>query len=389
MERIYAQYRSLLDRTDTRIIRYLHTKINWENRVIAVLGPRGVGKTTLLLQRIKLHLDINKTLYISADDFYFSNNTLFDLGQQFQMNGGQHLFIDEIHKYPNWSKEVKMMYDNLPNLKIVITGSSVLDLYKGTDDLSRRVVRYTLQGLSFREYLNLQLGLDLPVYSLNDILENKVNLKEVDYPLMHFKNYLREGYYPFYKEPDYLEKLNNILNLTIELDIPVYAKMNMSTAQKMKALLSIIAKSVPFKPNFTKIAELLSVNRNQIAEFMYYFEKAGLVMPLRCENDGLRSLGKVEKLFLDNTNLMYAVGADVANIGNVRETFFLNQMGLEHEVVAHHSADFQIENAIFEVGGKSKNKRQIAQLSDAYVVKDEIEYGYMSVLPLWSFGMTY
>ena len=389
MERIIAQYRALLDRTDTTLLRYLHPKINWENRIVAILGARGVGKTTLLLQQIKLNYDITKALYVSADDFYFSTNTLYDLAYKFQLNGGENLFIDEIHKYPNWSKEIKMMYDNLPKLKIVFTGSSILDLYKGTDDLSRRVITYHLQGLSFREYLNLSQGLSLKSYSLEEILKNKVELKGIEFPLMHFKNYLKQGYYPFFNEPDYTQKLNNILNMTIETDIPIYAKMNVSTAYKLKLLLSIIAKSVPFKPNFTKIEELVDVHRNQIVDFLYYFEKAGISMQLRDKSEGLRMLGKTDKIYLDNPNLMYAIGSTATDLGNVRETFFLNQMSLEHKVTSHISADFQIEDAIFEVGGKSKTKKQIFDLKNAFIVKDDIEYGYLNTIPLWHFGMSY
>lgn len=389
MERLFAQYRALLDRTDTRLLRYLHPKINWENRIVAILGARGVGKTTLLLQQIKLNNEIAKTLYVSADDFYFSTNTLYDLAYQFQLNGGENLYIDEIHKYTNWSKEIKMMYDNLPKLKIVFTGSSILDLYKGTDDLSRRVIRYHLQGLSFREYLNLSQKLNLRAFSLEEILQNKVEAKGVEFILVHFKNYLKQGYYPFFNEPDYSQKLNNILNMTIETDIPMYAKMNVSTAHKLKLLLSIIAKSVPFKPNFTKIAEMVDVHRNQIVDFLYYFEKAGISLQLRDKTEGLRMLGKVEKIYLDNPNLMFAIGSTATDIGNVRETFFLNQMSLEHTITSHISADFQIEDSIFEVGGKSKTKKQVYDLKDAFLVKDDIEYGYMNTIPLWHFGMSY
>lgn len=389
MERLIAQFRALIEKTDTRLVRYLHSKINWKNRIIAIMGARGVGKTTLLLQHIKLNGTIQKSLYVSADDFYFSSNTLFDLATQFQLNGGEFLFIDEIHKYSNWSKEIKMMYDNLPQLKIIITGSSILDLYKGTDDLSRRVIRYSLEGLSFREYLNLVHNFEIQPYTFDQIIKNEVVLKEVEFPLMHFKNYLKNGYYPFFNEPDYEIRLNNILNMTIETDIPMYAKMNIGTALKMKQLLSIIAKSVPFKPNFTKIAELVDVHRNQIVEFLHYFEKAGIIMQLRDKTEGIRSMGKVEKIYLDNPNLMYAIGSNATDIGNVRETFFYNQMKLEHSVFTHRNADFQIDDIIFEVGGKNKTKKQIAGLSEAYLVKDDIVFGYQNTIPLWHFGMSY
>lgn len=389
MERLINQYRNLLARTDTSLLRYLHPKINWENRIIAILGARGVGKTTLLLQHIKLHTDLNKSLYISVDDFYFASNRLFDLASTFYHNGGENLFIDEIHKYPDWSKEVKMMHDNFPSLKIVITGSSILELFKGTDDLSRRVVRYELQGFSFREYLNLKLNLNFRPYNLEEILKNEVDLQGVEFPLMHFKNYLVDGYYPFSSEPNFLERLNNVLNLTIESDIPIFAKMNVNSALKMKHLLSIVAQSVPFKPNFTKIAELVGVHRNQIVEYFHYFEKAGLIMQVRDTTKGIRQLGKVDKIYLENTNLMYAISSKANDIGNRRETFFLNQMRINHKVFSSKIVDFHVDDFLFEIGGKSKTMQQIKELDHAFVVKDDIEFGYQNTIPLWTFGMNY
>jgi predicted AAA+ superfamily ATPase len=389
MERLINQYRNLLARTDTSLLRYLHPKINWENRIIAILGARGVGKTTLLLQHIKLHTDLNKSLYISVDDFYFASNRLFDLASTFYQNGGENLFIDEIHKYPDWSKEVKMMHDNFPSLKIVITGSSILELFKGTDDLSRRVVHYELQGFSFREYLNLKLNLNFKPFNLEEILKNEVDLQGVEFPLMHFKKYLVDGYYPFSSEPNFLERLNNVLNLTIESDIPIFAKMNVNSALKMKHLLSIVAQSVPFKPNFTKIAEIVGVHRNQIVEFFHYFEKAGLIMQVRDTTKGIRQLGKVDKIYLENTNLMYAISSKANDIGNRRETFFLNQMRINHKVFSSKIVDFQVDDFLFEIGGKSKTRQQIKELDQAFIVKDEIEFGYQSTIPLWTFGMNY
>lgn len=389
MERLINQYRNLLARTDTSLLRYLHPKINWENRIIAILGARGVGKTTLLLQHIKLHTDLNKSLYISVDDFYFASNRLFDLASTFYQNGGENLFIDEIHKYPDWSKEVKMMHDNFPSLKIVITGSSILELFKGTDDLSRRVVRYELQGFSFREYLNLKLNLNFRPSNLEEILKNEVDLQGVEFPLMHFKNYLVDGYYPFSSEPNFLERLNNVLNLTIESDIPIFAKMNVNSALKMKHLLSIVAQSVPFKPNFTKIAELVGVHRNQIVEYFHYFEKAGLIMQVRDTTKGIRQLGKVDKIYLENTNLMYAISSKANDIGNRRETFFLNQMRINHKVFSSKIVDFQVDDFLFEIGGKSKTMQQIKELDLAFNVKDDIEFGYQNTIPLWTFGMKY
>ena len=389
MNRLINQYRLLLERTSTEMLRYLHDKINWENRIIAILGPRGVGKTTVLLQYIKLNLNPQEALYVSADDFYFTNNSLFELAQQFNLTGGKHLFIDEVHKYPNWSKEIKMMYDNLPDLKITITGSSILELYQGTDDLSRRVIRYLLNGLSFREYLNLQLKTTIPVFTLENILAHQVALPMVDYPLLHFKKYLIEGYYPFAIEPDFSQRLLNVIGMTIETDIPMYAKMNIGTAQKIKQLLAIISESVPFKPNLTKIAELVGVHRNQIVEYLHYLEKSGIIMQLRDATQGIRSLGKVDKIYLDNSNLMYAIGKTSTDLGNVRETFFMNQLSLTLQVHKADKSDFLINGMTFEVGGKNKTKKQLSGLPNAYIVKDDIVFGYQKTIPLWHFGLTY
>jgi len=389
MERLIEQFKSLISRTETNFMRFLHEKINWEDRLIAILGGRGVGKTTLLLQHIKLHHKLEDTLYVSADDFYFSENRIFELAGDFYKNGGKHLFIDEIHKYSEWSKEIKMLYDNYPELHIVFTGSSVLEIYSGSDDLSRRVLRYYLPGLSFREYLNLNLGLSLPAYSLSDILNQKVDMSIIDKPLMHFNNYLKYGYYPFYTEDGYYQRLNNIVNLTLETDIPLYAKMNISTSKKLKHLLLIISQNVPFKPNMSKIAEIIGVNRNQIADFLYYLESAGIIMQLRDDTKGIRALGKIQKVYLENSNIAYALADMQINSGTLRETFFYNQMKVNQTVVSDSTADFKINDILFEIGGKSKNAKQIKNIKNAFLVKDNIEFGYKNTIPLWHFGLNY
>lgn len=389
MERLIAHYRNLLKETDVTFQRYLYDQIEWDNRMIAILGPRGIGKTTLLLQYIKLNLPVSDTLYVTADDFYFSENRLFDMADLFYKNGGKYLFIDEIHKYSDWSKELKLIYDYFPSMKIVFTGSSVLDLYRGSDDLSRRVVMYEMQGLSFREYLNMFHKATNHVYPLADILLNKIDLPEIKNLLPLFKEYLKVGYYPFSKEKSYLSKLQNVINLTLETDIPFYAKMNISTARKIKQLLYIITQSSPFKPNFVEIAKMIQTSRNSMSDYLYYMEKAGVIAQLRDHAGGLRNLGKVEKVYLDNTNLIYALGDENPNIGNVRETFFFNQMRVNNVITSSPQSDFLIEGITFEVGGANKKKKQIAGLEKAYIVKDDIEYGFGNTLPLWAFGFNY
>ena len=389
MERLNEQFKRLIERTDVTHLRYLHSIIDWNNRLTAIVGARGVGKTTLILQHIKLFHKSQDTLYVSADDLYFTENSLFNLATDFYKNGGKYLFIDEIHKYSDWSKELKMMYDNFNDLHVVFTGSSVLDVYKGSDDLSRRVLSYQLLGLSFREYLNMSQKLNLPVYSLDEIIANKVEIPGIEHPLPIFKKYLSEGVYPFYEETCYVELLKNTINLTLETDIPIFSKMNISTSQKLKQLLYIISQSVPFKPNFTKIADMIGVHRNQITEFLYYLERAGIIAQLRNDTKGIRLLGKVEKVFLDNTNLMFAIGEDKPNIGNIRETYFFNQMRLNYKVLSSDVSDFKIGKYTFEVGGKNKTRKQIVNLENAFIVKDDIEFGFLNTIPLWAFGFNY
>jgi predicted AAA+ superfamily ATPase len=388
MDKLTALYRRLLSLTNTGFVRYLHDKVDWNARLIGIVGARGVGKTTLLLQHIKLHLDTETTVYVNMDDAYFSENRLFDFAETFYKHGGKHLFIDETHKYPDWSKELKMCYDYFPDMQVVFTGSSILDIYRGSDDLSRRALSYHLAGMSFREYLNLSQCLQIPACTLDDILSSKVALP-VEHPLPLYKQYLQNGYYPFYGEPGFEQRLQNTLNQTIENDIPLFARMNVATSRKLKQLLYIIAQSAPFKPNINKIAEMTGVHRNQIRDYFHYMEQAGLIMQLQSDTGGIRALGKVEKVYLDNPNLIYSLANEAADMGNLRETFFLNQMSVNHKVVSSDKADFVIGEYIFEVGGRNKGQKQIAGLDNAYIVKDDIEFGYRNILPLWTFGLNY
>jgi predicted AAA+ superfamily ATPase len=377
-----------LDETPTSFLRYLHDRINWNNRMIAILGERGVGKTTLILQKIKQD-GIEHTLYFGADNVYFAQHSLFDTANEFYRKGGQRLYIDEIHKYPSWSMELKMIYDYCPQLQVVITGSSILDLYKGIADLSRRIISYTLVGLSFREFLAMTKGIDLPPVTFEEILRHKVTFPTGERPLALFDDYLKTGYYPFWNETDYATRLNNVINQTVENDIPTYAKMNIATSRKIKQLLFIISQSVPFKPNYTEIGAAMECDRGTVADLAFYLEKARMLMSLRHQEDGMKNYGKPEKIYLGNTNLIYALSEGKPEVGNLRETFFLSQMQVNQEVFASKAADFLINGKTFEVGGKSKSKKQIAEVKDAFVVKDDIEYGYENTIPLWHFGMGY
>ncbi|MFD2963657.1 MULTISPECIES: ATP-binding protein [Olivibacter] len=389
MEKLLEYFHKLLQAIDTSFLRYTYAEINWESRMIGLTGPRGVGKTTLILQYIKKNLNPAEALYVTAEDFYFADHKLIDLADVFIKQGGKHLFIDEIHKYKNWSKELKLIYDYYAELQVIFTGSSVLDINKGASDLSRRAVMHHMQGLSFREYLQLFHQISSDVYSLDDILAHQVKIPNLKHPLKFFAQYLRRGYYPFALEGDFDIRLQQIINQTLESDIPLFADMNVATGRKMKQLLAIIAKSVPFKPNFSNIATMLSASRNNIADYCLYIEEAGMIAQLRDDTGGIRGLGKVDKIYLDNTNLIYSLAESSPNIGNIRETFFFNQLRVKHEVIASTVGDFQIGDMVFEIGGKTKSQKQLQGVKNGYVVKDDIESGFLNTIPLWQLGMTY
>lgn len=389
MDNLIRIYKKLLRETDTSFYRYLYSEIDWNNRIVGIRGPRGVGKTTLMLQHIKKELGTDDVLYVNADDIYFSEHRLLDLAEKLVQRGIHYLFIDEIHKYKDWSKELKLIYDYYSELKIVFSGSSVLDLNRGASDLSRRAVVYHLYGLSFREYLALFQHIPVPVFSLDEIvnrLPEEISLKT---PLLYFEDYLKRGYYPFAKENSFDEKLRQIINLTLENDIPIFADMPASMGRKFKKLLAIIAKSVPFKPNMSKLAEMIGAGRNQMSDYLLYIEDAGMIAQLWDDTGGVRGLGKIEKMYLDNTNLIYALAENDVNVGNLRETFFLNQVRVKNPVISSSISDFQIGQRTFEVGGKSKGKKQIEQAEEGYVVKDQIEFSAGNILPLWWFGLNY
>jgi predicted AAA+ superfamily ATPase len=380
---------SQLKQTTSTFHRYMYDQISWESRMFGLVGPRGIGKSTMILQYIKEHRDFRHILYIGADHLYFSSHTLVETVDEFAKEGGEQIFIDEIHKYENWSRELKQIYDSHPDVKVGFTGSSVLDIYKGFSDLSRRAPIFMMQGLSFREYLKLFHNIEVSVYTLEDILELKAVLTDVNHPLPLFRDYLKRGYYPFSGESDFEIRLRQVINQTMEVDIPQFANMNASTGRKLKKLLAVIAQSVPFKPVMDSLATVVGVSRNVLPDYFLYMEQAGMIGQLRDDTGGIRGVGKVEKVYLDNTNMAYLLGSKTTDVGNIRETFFYNQMRVVSDVISSRISDFEIDGKTFEVGGKNKGKKQITDAKEGYVVKDDIEYGSDNIIPLWAFGLMY
>ena len=385
---LYAYMEEMLRQTPADFVRYMAQRIDWDSRLIGIVGPRGVGKSTMLLQRLKANRNTGNWLYVSADHTYFSNHGLAALADDFVKEGGTHLYIDEVHKYRNWSRELKQIYDVHPELQVVFTGSSVLDITKGEADLSRRALMYMMQGLSFREYLELFHGVKSETYSLEEILSHKVELP-VPHPLPLFRDYLASGYYPFAKENGFVIRMEQIVSQTIESDIPQFADMRASTARKLKQMLAVVAGLAPYKPNADSLASELQVSKNNVPDYLAYLEKAGMIGQLRDDTGGMRGLGKVEKVYIDNPNLMMVLANGRPEIGNLRETFFYNQMRVMNPVVASRESDFVVGDYTFEVGGRKKGKKQIADVPNGIVVKDEIEFGHGDVIPLWHFGLNY
>lgn len=371
--------------------RYNYDKLPWEARLVGLMGPRGVGKSTLILQHIKSKSleEQAKSLYVSADHSYFTTNTLIETANQLVREGGEWLYIDEVHKYEGWSQELKQIYDSHPGLHVFFTGSSILDIIDGEADLSRRAILFDMQGLSFREYLEMFHGIKTPIRSLEDILNGKTEIEGLQHPIPLFNQYLRVGYYPFSKEGFFQQRLQQVIRLTMEVDIPQYANMSPATGKKLRRMLSIIASNVPYKPEATGLANEIKVSRNDIPTYLLYMEKAGMIGQLRDETGGMRGLGKTEKVYLDNTNIIYALSGENANIGNVRETFFYNQTRLALDVTSSKVSDFSIGKYTFEVGGAKKSHRQIKDVVNSFIVRDDTEYANGDILPLWAFGLLY
>ncbi len=397
MERLFETFYRKLAAVDLSFIRGIDDEIEWGARLIGLRGARGVGKTTLMLQHIKKNgVADGSVLYVSVDNIWFSEHKLYDLADDFSKHGGKVLYLDEVHRYADWSREVKNIYDDFPSLKIVFTGSSLLEILNARADLSRRAVVYDMQGLSFREYLNINCGLSLPAMTLDGILHGHVSasmdiVAQVK-PLKYFGEYLRLGYYPYYREQPglYYSRINEVANFIIDVEIPQLRSVDVSATAKLKRLLYAVAESAPFTPNISKLSERIGVSRNSLLSYIKALDDSGLAICLQKDAKGISSLQKPDKLYLENPNLMYALAPHEVNTGNVRETFFANQLKYGHHVSVSPVSDFLVDGKYtFEVGGRGKGRRQVEGVADAYIVADDIETGFGNKIPLWLFGFLY
>lgn len=387
----------LVNAVSTRFYRYLYPKINWENRLVGITGARGTGKTTLLLQHIKNNFPAgNQALYVSLDNIWFQRRTLTDLVQEFHAYGGTHIFVDEVHRYADWALEIKNLYDSYPDLHIVFTGSSMLKIHRAKADLSRRLRLYELHGLSFREFLLFNSDVNINAVSLDDIIrrhrEISVDISAKIKVLPLFRQYLKLGYYPFFQEDTegYDERLQRVINVILENDLPAVEAVEYGTIIKIKKLLIMMASLVPFVPNITELSAKLETSRTMLLKYLNYLENAGLILSLMTANKGMGVMNKPDKIYLNNTNLLYALGAGNVNEGNERETFFANQMGIGHTLEIPKKGDFLVNaDYTFEIGGANKTNRQIQNVPNAYIAMDNIETGFNNKIPLWMFGMMY
>jgi len=393
IEKSYQKIRE----TDTRFIRSIMKKIDWNDRLIGIRGARGVGKTTLLLQRIKKNLgNTSEVLYVSLDNLWFAEHNLLELVDFFVKRGGKYLFLDEVHKYPQWSQAIKNIYDEFKNLKIVFTGSSLLEILNARADLSRRAIVYEIQGLSYREFLNITQKTDFQEVSLDNILKNHKeisdNVLSKIKPLQFFSDYLKYGYYPFFTEglSKFSYRLEEIVNLILEVELPLLRNVEPAYVPKLKQLLQIVSESVPFIPIIDKLSNRIDIHRNTLLTYLYYLKETQLTNHLQKDISGINKLQKPDKTYLDNTNLAFTLAETNTNIGNMRETFFLNQLSYNHIVEYPNKGDFWIDKKyLFEIGGKSKTNEQVKYSKNAFVAADNIEYGFDNKIPLWQFGMLY
>lgn len=396
LQPLYDNYHRKIAKISLRFKRYLYDQINWESRIISIKGARGVGKTTMLLQHIlENYEDIDRTLYVSLDDLWFATHNLIDLVDWADRHGIMRLYLDEVHRYEGWSLVLKNIYDNYPDMSIVYTGSSLLVMDNANVDMSRRQTSYTMHGMSFREYLEIEDIMHINPVSIDDLLHRhvKIAMEIVGSvkiaPL--FELYLSNGYYPFYREslPDFPSRLRETVSVVIDSDLPSVEKVSFDTLHKMKKLLMIVSANVPFEPNMSELWRQLSTDNESGLKMLYALDKAQVLMLLSAKKKNYKNLAKPDKIYLGNPNLMHVLCPSVDK-GNERETFFLNQVRAGHDVTYPKQGDFLIDGRyLFEVGGRRKTFDQIADVPDSFLAVDDTEVGYGNRIPLWMFGFLY
>lgn len=390
--------------------RYLMKRHPFSSRFSIIVGPRGVGKTTMIIQHLVSWVDNDisskRILYVPVDHFGVAKHTIYEIAEEFYNYGGQLIAFDEIHKYNNWSLELKSIADRFPKLKIIASGSSALEIWKGSHDLARRAIVQTLEGLAFREYVDLMINIDTSPISLDDLLTNHESIAETyidkcenkQFKILElFHNYLKTGFFPYFREYQHLEHyyitLEQMIHTTLESDLlSIYPALNGSSIKKIKKLLTIIAASVPFTPDLKNLKLLIDVaDERTLKNYIFYLEKARLINLLYRQGKGLREMEKPEKIYLNNPNQIYALlSQGQENIGNIRETFFINMLSVDHRIAAPQKGDFLIDDHYtFEVGGKNKSFKQIKGIENSYLALDNLEMGMRNKIPLWLFGFLY
>lgn len=398
METLYNKHRMLISQTNLDIVREIMTTISWDRQLVAIRGSRGVGKTTLMRQYIKQQYGTNagEALYCVMDSMYFTNHSLLDLAERFHLMGGKHLFLDEVHKYPTWSKEIKEIIDLWPDMKITFTGSSLIQILNADADLSRRVLSYTMPGLSFREYLHFYKGINLPTYSLHEILSNADAICEevckVCHPQSLFEEYLHVGYYPFYdgNKMEYYSRIENVINFIIDQEMTQFCGVDPAYTRKLKAMMLFLADNIPYEVNISKLSSYLEINKSTVLSYLASMQRAELLHLVYTDNKSVTKMQKPDKIYIHNPNILCALCTQL-NIGTLRECFVVNQLSNNHTIeYSKLQGDFKIDGKItFEVGGRDKSFEQIANLPNSYILADAMEYPIGKKLPLWLVGMIY
>jgi len=395
LDNIFEKSSKILKLQNYKYKRYFYHTINFDDKMVGILGSRGVGKTTVIIQYLNsLDLAANKKLYFSADSIITSSLSLYDIADEFSKSGGEVLAIDEIHKYKDFEKELKEIYDFL-DLKVIFSGSSALQLEHKKADLSRRAVLYRVKGLSFREFLELKLNSNFKSYSLDEILNNHTNIaNEITTqvkPFEYFKEYLQYGYFPYYFENNetYSIKLEETINTVIESDLPIIFNIEPQSIQKLKQLVNLICSSKPYELNITNLSKKIRINRNTLYQYIHYLSMGNIFSSLKAKAKGDNIFSKPQKLYLNNPNLSFSY-CQSNEVGTIREQFFLNMLSQNHEVLYPKKGDFLIdEKYTFEVGGKNKSFTQLKGIENSFVVKDDVEIGFSKNIPLWLFGFLY